>query len=91
MQDAGGETLADFLYRVAHDLDLLDLWRHGGADAVLEQEGMKLLRPEHVDVLRSGNLELIDVALKEEKAALGDDDVTAHQHGHWGPCWVLVG
>ena len=89
MEYGGAESLSDFLYRVSHDLNLLDLWRHGGADAVLEQEGMNLRNPGHADLLRKGDLEAIDVALKEEAASGGD--VTAHQQGHWGPCWVLVG
>ena len=89
MQAADGERLADFLYRVGQDLNLLDLWRHGGADAVLEQEGGNL-RADHFEVLLTGDLKLIGLALEEE-ANLGNDDVRAHQHGHIGPCWVLVG
>ncbi|HEY6069312.1 MAG TPA: hypothetical protein VIU81_11530 [Gaiellaceae bacterium] len=98
MQDAGVETLADFLYRFSHDLNLLDLFRHGGPDAVLEQEGAKLRRPEHAEVLRSGNVDDIHAALKREAdeddggdGSGGGADVELHQHHKFGPCWILVG
>ena len=86
MSDDGGERLIDFLVRVSQDLNLLDIWRHDGPEGVLRAGGMDLA-PEKFDVLRKGDLEEIRRALEAEAE---EQDISAHQHGIVGPCWVLV-
>ena len=90
------ETLSEFLHRVAcaNEGALIDLWRRGGAEAVLSQEGGRLSE-DHYNALLSGKRGRICKALMvewdETEEECEDPDVELHGNPHFGPCWILVG
>jgi hypothetical protein len=94
--------LTDFLASVGRDFNLQQkFWRSVAPtlatdkefQRLLEHHGWNNLHPDYRALLEEGDLcKIQDVLVAEAKEGGGGSsaDVTAHQAGGFGPCWVLV-
>ena len=95
--------LTDFLASVGRDFHLQSrFWqsdvpqlRDDRFRQVLGHHGFDRLHPDHQGILERGDLTEIKDVLEREAKEGGDGggssaEVTAHQFGGFGPCWVLV-
>jgi hypothetical protein len=94
--------LTDFLASVGRDFNLQQkFWRSEASRLADDEEFLRLLghhgwnnlRPDHQELLRVADLcEIQRVLVDEAREGGGGSsaEVTGHQHGVFGPCWVLV-